>query len=92
MSEHNGGASGSPAGEGCLVCGAALCYSTVATAQVCDLCGVKQSALISCPDGHFVCDDCHGATALDLVHRVLEATTLCRRRSAPESDAARRGL
>jgi hypothetical protein len=60
--------------EGCLVCGAALVYSTTPSAQVCDLCGGEESALISCPGGHFICDQCHRATVTDVVRRVLETT------------------
>ena len=60
--------------DGCLVCGAALLYSTIATIQVCDICGQEESALISCPQGHFICDACHCATAMDVVRHVLETT------------------
>jgi hypothetical protein len=60
--------------EGCLVCGAELAYSTTASVQVCDLCGGEESAQISCPGGHFVCDQCHRATVTDVVRRVLETT------------------
>jgi hypothetical protein len=56
------------------VCGAELAYSTTASVQVCDLCGGEESAQISCPGGHFVCDQCHRATVTDVVRRVLETT------------------
>jgi hypothetical protein len=60
--------------EGCMICGATLVYSTTASAQVCDLCGREESAMISCPGGHFVCDACHRATVTNVVRRVLETT------------------
>ena len=64
-----------PLVDGCMVCGAALDYSTVPTVQACRYCGRRESTLISCPDGHFVCDACHGAEAIELASRVLETTT-----------------
>lgn len=62
--------------DGCLVCGAELVYSTSISTQVCDLCGREDQSLISCPNGHFVCDACHAATAMDRIGRVLASTPL----------------
>jgi len=58
-----------------MVCGAELDYSTVATVRVCRYCGRREPTLISCPAGHFVCDVCHAAPAMELVRLVLENTT-----------------
>jgi len=61
--------------EDCLVCGATLEYATAPTVQACAYCGREESTLISCPGGHFVCDSCHGASAIDLAQRVLETSS-----------------
>ena len=60
----------------CGVCGKALVYATDPVVRVCDLCGGEQATLIFCPAGHFVCDACHGKTAMDAVRDVLATTTL----------------
>lgn len=60
----------------CGVCGKALVYATDAVVRACDLCGEQQVTLIYCPAGHFVCDACHGTTAMDVVDHVLATTTL----------------
>ena len=62
--------------DGCLICGAALLYSSAEASRVCDLCGREDAAPISCPNGHFVCDACHSETATDVVMRVVKTTPL----------------
>ena len=59
----------------CGVCGRPLVYAADSVVRSCDLCGTKQTTMIFCPAGHFVCDTCHGAAAMDVVRRVLETTT-----------------
>ena len=59
----------------CGVCGSPLTYATDAVVRVCDLCGMEQTTTIWCPKGHFVCDACHGTTAMNAVRRVLATTT-----------------
>ena len=61
----------------CGVCGRPLVYATDSVVRVCDLCGNEQSTMIYCPAGHFVCDTCHGASAMDYVRRVLATTSSC---------------
>ncbi len=60
----------------CGVCGKTLVYATDPVVRSCDLCGAEQATLIYCPAGHFVCDACHGKTAMDAVRHVLATTTL----------------
>ncbi|MBN2240832.1 MAG: hypothetical protein JW712_13750 [Dehalococcoidales bacterium] len=60
--------------ENCGVCGKPLIYSTDETTLTCNYCGKEFSSLISCPDGHFICDSCHGAKAVDILRQVLETT------------------
>jgi len=59
----------------CAVCGAPLVYDTEPTVLACDLCGDERETMIRCPAGHFVCDACHSATALEAAIRALEASS-----------------
>jgi hypothetical protein len=61
----------------CALCGKPLVYAADSVARVCDLCGTEQTTMIFCPEGHFVCDACHGAAAMNVVRRVLATTTSC---------------
>jgi hypothetical protein len=66
-----------PSTTDCGVCGRPLVYATESVPCVCDLCGTEESSLICCPAGHYVCDDCHGKAALDVLLEVLAATRSC---------------
>lgn len=44
---------------GCLLCGEELIYGEERE-QHCSLCGKNSPSNVSCPHGHFVCDECHG--------------------------------
>ena len=59
----------------CGVCGRPLIYATEAATLVCSLCRREESSLIRCPAGHFICDDCHGRPALDVLADVLCGAT-----------------
>jgi hypothetical protein len=59
----------------CGVCGRPLVYGADSVVAVCDLCGEEHRTMIVCPEGHFVCDTCHGAAFMDAVRRVLDTTT-----------------
>jgi len=61
--------------ENCGVCGQPLVYGTEEVASTCNFCGREFSALIYCPEGHYVCDDCHRSDALDILREVLNSTT-----------------
>lgn len=56
----------------CGVCGSPLVYGADAVTRACDVCGEAQTTMIWCPAGHFVCDTCHGATAVDGIRRMLD--------------------
>lgn len=53
--------------EGCLICGKELVYSEKAEKQICLICGRETESSIACPDGHFVCDECHRADAAEII-------------------------
>lgn len=55
---------------GCMVCGADLVYRPVETPAVCHYCGRVGPSRAACSDGHFVCDACHRASAVEIIERV----------------------
>ncbi len=61
--------------ENCGVCGQPLVYGTQEVSRRCDFCGQEFKALIYCPEGHYVCDNCHSREALDILRDVLNKTT-----------------
>jgi hypothetical protein len=61
--------------ENCGVCGQTLVYGTEEVSLRCSFCGQEFSALIYCPEGHYVCDSCHSRGALDVLREVLGRTT-----------------
>lgn len=63
-----------PSGVDCAICAAPLEYATGPVEATCDLCGVVERALITCPAGHYVCDACHGKAAMDVARSLLAAT------------------
>ncbi|MGE5577923.1 MAG: DUF5714 domain-containing protein [Syntrophothermus sp.] len=56
--------------SGCLVCGKELEYRQQAGQATCVYCGASRDTYATCPDGHYVCDDCHKADALTLIRQV----------------------
>lgn len=61
--------------DNCGVCGKPLVYGTEEVMQRCAFCGETHNTLIYCPQGHYVCDDCHRREALDILREVLNSTT-----------------
>lgn len=59
-----------PHKSGCLVCGAELLYFETNRDMPCHYCGQRPGANASCADGHFVCDTCHGADAVDVIRHI----------------------
>jgi hypothetical protein len=60
--------------ENCGVCGKPLTYGTEEVLRRCAFCGETHGTLIYCPDGHYICDDCHRRQALDVLRDVLSST------------------
>lgn len=56
--------------EGCMVCGKELQYLTEPVKAVCSYCGRPMETHIRCPEGHFVCDDCHRQDSLKAVESI----------------------
>lgn len=60
--------------ENCMVCGTALEYRDCASLQRCVLCRGDFTSPMVCPAGHFVCDRCHGARAVEALLSVARAS------------------
>ncbi|MFO0583986.1 MAG: DUF5714 domain-containing protein [Anaeromyxobacter sp.] len=61
--------------QDCLLCGAPLVYAAAARPVTCALCGAGVGSPVACAAGHFVCDACHAAPALDVIERACRAST-----------------
>jgi hypothetical protein len=56
--------------SGCMVCGAELSYSETNRYNSCHFCGQRKKVNGSCSKGHFICDHCHSADALQVIKNV----------------------
>lgn len=56
--------------SGCMVCGAPLIYYWKNKESTCFYCGHVLQANAGCPAGHFVCDRCHSADAIEIIKNV----------------------
>jgi len=56
--------------SGCLVCGAELLYFQSNRNLSCHYCGRSLPANARCAKGHFVCDSCHSADAVEVIRQV----------------------
>src|SRR5574341_1369435 len=63
-----------PATEHCGVCGSKLDYMKQAAAFACIYCGRTERGHVVCPEGHFICDACHGKDALRMIEDVAFTT------------------
>lgn len=66
-------AAATPYTESCRVCGTELQYLEEALTATCVICGRTDDAHVLCPDGHYICDACHGAEFLEDLRRRLDA-------------------
>lgn len=55
--------------EGCMLCSEELIYLQEYSAKQCAYCGSGHESNVECPQGHFVCDDCHRSSAFDLIEK-----------------------
>lgn len=61
--------------SGCVVCGGELVYSDRAFDDTCAICGDVFSTHVHCPDGHYICDNCHNADILTKTESLLSSST-----------------
>ncbi|GAW30866.1 DUF5714 domain-containing protein [Carboxydocella sp. JDF658] len=66
--------------DACFVCGQPLIYNDQTVEQTCVFCGEKEMNAITCPNGHYLCNRCHGLDALG----VIRETTLKSSETVPE--------
>lgn len=57
--------------EHCAECGGPLEYRTEGRRLECGRCGRIEWGYVGCPAGHFLCDECHGRSALDAIETTL---------------------
>jgi hypothetical protein len=60
--------------EHCLVCGSKLDYLRQSAPLGCMYCGTQEHGHIKCPNGHFVCDACHGKSAIQMIEDIAFTT------------------
>lgn len=58
-----------------MVCGAALEYLENEITIACTYCKKEYEGLIKCPNGHYVCDDCHNNQSILLTKEICSATS-----------------
>jgi hypothetical protein len=62
-------------GRGCMACGAPLDYTKEETQRPCEFCGGRFESSVLCENGHFICDACHSANALEVIERICLHST-----------------
>lgn len=60
--------------SGCMVCGTPLVYRNQPSEVACSYCGTREETTATCENGHFVCDTCHSADALEVIERICQET------------------
>ena len=60
--------------EHCMVCGEMLQYLGHAEAMICTYCKTTAQGHMSCPGGHFVCEECHRKDARKVIDEVTFGT------------------
>ena len=63
-------------GEGaCLICGRPVVYSEKARRMECVMCRRQFESHAGCEDGHYVCDECHGAKGIQIILEECKSCT-----------------
>jgi hypothetical protein len=60
--------------EQCSVCGQRLTYLQEESPFTCSLCGRSEVGHVCCPEGHYLCESCHGAGIRELLPHLLNAS------------------
>nr|WP_242865663.1 metal-binding double selenoprotein MbdU [Desulfosporosinus sp. HMP52] len=56
------------------MCGQPLDYFSVGKEMTCHQCGKTEIGNIGCPNGHYVCDDCHGKHLFEFLLKDIQTT------------------
>ncbi len=59
----------------CGVCGTPLIYQTETVTRRCVFCGNTYGTQIYCPEGHYICDDCHSREAIEVLKQIASSST-----------------
>lgn len=71
MEHSNNCCSNSDHISGCMVCGLELYYSPEMSVRAnCFYCGREDITHVFCPEGHYVCDECHRKDVLEIVEQI----------------------
>ena len=62
--------------EHCMVCGSSLEYLKEGVDAACTFCGSAHRSPIRCPEGHVICDACHGREARRIIEGITVAETV----------------
>lgn len=57
-----------------MVCGTDLEYRETGMLLPCAICGLEEIGHVCCPDGHYVCERCHGGTFPERLQAAVAAT------------------
>ena len=60
--------------SGCMICGSDLVYTDELNYSQCSLCGKTVKSNAKCRNGHFVCDECHGVDAIDIIENICSSS------------------
>jgi len=60
--------------ESCGMCGGTLEYLNAATTLRCTVCGREDRGHVVCPQGHYLCESCHGAGFMERLPTLLDDT------------------
>lgn len=63
----------SRATESCGICGSTLEYLDSAAPATCTSCGREDRGHVRCPQGHYLCESCHGAGFMERLPGLLDA-------------------
>lgn len=62
--------------ENCMICGGPLDYLTEPVSVTCLYCGREEKGYVRCPEGHYVCEICHGKGAYEAVKDIALSSGL----------------
>jgi|Deesub1362B_J571_1020462.scaffolds.fasta_scaffold02103_3 hypothetical protein len=62
--------------ENCMICGGPLEYLTEPVSVICLYCGREEKGYVRCPEGHYVCEVCHGKGAYEAIKDIALSSSL----------------
>lgn len=62
--------------SGCMVCGEELVYRELKQPVQCAICGKQEESVVTCKNGHYICDRCHSQDILGQTYNLCCHTEL----------------